>query len=262
MEQEETKHNHAVEILPSKVLIVFSNEVLNREDILMNIFNVSVDPSRQIHRDVHWSNKYFTVNFDIYIDEFDYLDEWVNEFCCAEFDDLRQALAGCILIMPCKDRNTGNDGNLYKLALLGKCKGWDEKFAIILATDLNVDEDVRCRLEQGLLETGVELTSVTGSDTEKEYGETFGIQRIKEVIDTFEWPPEMIKRRDQTAGKLTKFLEEPAFPLEDIMSQLQQARAKYLKMNPGEERDNFAHEMADELGRNLYGSSPVSDLFF
>ncbi|SCV04674.1 LAME_0H20340g1_1 [Lachancea meyersii CBS 8951] len=234
----------------TKILVAFHNEVPRKDEFLAKIFDLKTSNDTQIHRDIKWSTKYYSVSIDIYVDYFDELKRWVDEFCSPEFEELRQVLAGCIFIGPCRD-----DGDIAAISQLGQSGAMDWGFVAVLATEIGVNEQRQASLEQDLLANGVEITTVDSAQTSQknEYGELGGIDRIKELIDTFEWHPELLHRthtREETSSS-SSTTSAPKMALEDVMEKLHEARVKFQEMESSEERESFAREMASEISQLL-----------
>ncbi|SCU88105.1 LANO_0D01112g1_1 [Lachancea nothofagi CBS 11611] len=230
--------------LRNKILVAFSHEVANKDDILSKVFSSNVSAGSQIYRDVKWSTKYYSVLFDVYIDIFDDLSEWLSEFCSSDYHELQQVLAGFIVVMPCKEKD-----DVRKILQLEQCKDFEGSFAAILATKVSFSNEMLCLLEEELVVKGIEMTvdqEIAGSGFEK----FCGVERIREMIDTYEWPVDMVQLNHNTVAKEPP-LTVPEIPLEEVLSKLHEARAKYLGMDSSAEGEKFAKDVAEELGKYL-----------
>ncbi|CUS24209.1 LAQU0S14e02652g1_1 [Lachancea quebecensis] len=234
------------EKLRDKVLIVFSDKVANREEILFEVFGVEDNAGKQIHRDVVWTTKYYNVTLDVYVDSFSSLKDWTREFCDPDLDELREVIAGWIIVLPF---NGNIDEETKALTQLKSCATSKDFFTAILATELNVSENTRAFLEYELLEGAIELVQdEVGSDSE--LGEVSGLDRVKEIIDTCEWHPRLL-RTTHPKSEINVGSAGADTPLIQIMGRLREARTKYMAMDPGLSREEFASEMARELSRFL-----------
>lgn len=232
--------------LRDKVLIVFSNKVFNREEILFEVFGVEDNAGKQVHRGVDWTTKYYTVTIDVYVDSFSNLEDWTNEFCDPDFDELRDVIAGWIIVLPF----SGNiEEETKALSRLVNNATSEDFFTAILATELNVGENERAFLEYNVLAGAVELVH-NELDSDGELKEVNGVDRVKEIIDTCDWHPRLLR----TAHLESETDMESActgISLAQIMGSLREARTKYMAMDPGLDREEFANEMANELSKLL-----------
>ncbi|SCU82954.1 LAFA_0D00958g1_1 [Lachancea sp. 'fantastica'] len=237
--------------LRTKILVVFENQVLDKDAYLSKIFNLEASADTQIYKNIEWSTKYYRVSIDVYVDYVDELKPWVDDFCSPEYGELRDALAGCIFIRQCKD---GDEG-LAAILKMGQAGAIGEGFISILATEFNAAEDIRRGVEEDLLAHGVEVTTISArkNPPENDCRELHGISRIKEIIDTFQWDPKVMhtEQKDENISPQEFSTNLRDFTLDGVMGKLQEARAKYLTIESTEERESFARDVADEISELL-----------
>ena len=124
-----------------------------------------------------------------------------------------------------------------------------ESFFVVLKARSNPSEECTDSSENKLLANGVEIVC-RGDSGRNEYGEVIGTNRVREIIDTYDWQTQLLKLRQPSA---TKELEDTSsgLPLNEIMTRLQEARTKYLAMDSSEEREIFARDVAHELSEQF-----------
>lgn len=173
----------------NKILVAFSGNSHDgcsyRTTLLQDLFNLDAqDTQKSILKDLRWRTRYYECSFDLYIDEFEDFEEWLTEFNLQEFDELREALAGIIVVADYDPEHQGNDKILQKFA---NCLG-QSSFNVwcntrVISQEKGLDAN-RILHEEN---TEAEMVEIQCDKDINEYGEKLGLERLKEIIDIHEW---------------------------------------------------------------------------
>lgn len=222
-------------------------------------------------------NRYYNADLDIWIDEFDSeegVDEWVTTFCSDEAKEVRDAIGGVVYTF---DPNSSTwYKNLEKIS----------KFIELL--DEEMWEGVSLAVSRGNYDQGDELMDFglehvdQAAETVNKFGERDGLDRIKEALETYEWPTrDDEKAKEQGADgeedneefneqsiiediKKLKYndpllrdekrdqegSEQDVENLEEFMEKLKNARDSNKDIS-NDERQKLSEDLADELLRIL-----------
>ncbi|CAI1974548.1 hypothetical protein SEUBUCD646_0F01060 [Saccharomyces eubayanus] len=232
---------------PQNKILVLSHDshIFSQTQLLKDLFHYNTT-SATIVKSQTWENKYYKTSFDLYIDSFASLPEWMKDFVTPECEPLRNVMAGIILLTDNKLINPQE----FLQPLLGVLH--PNTFIVVV----NINEEVEQDEIDGLNEAWnngftnvIEFINWTKSRAtigHNEYGERLGLDRIHEIIDTHDW-------LNCELQPIATRVEEPAYdmPLEQLITNLQSARLRYKSMGNNDEADVFANEMANELSKYL-----------
>ncbi|CCD23653.1 Irc6p NDAI_0B06220 [Naumovozyma dairenensis CBS 421] len=239
------------------------SEIFGSSNLMLNKYHE--DTIDNIIKNVKWKTKYYEVTIDLFIDQYDDLLEWIDEYTSDSMIDLRNVVAGIIVIddrpMPQQDLM------IYKR--LNDCVSTTNSFLIFANTSDYVVNDSIDELYQTLMEyelTSVEVVSLNsclvlsdqrGEET-NEFGETVGIKRIRELIDVHNWDSSCNIQRPETGTSFDGLLAAPLpedpgkdVDLENIIQKLKQAKLHYQTISDKSDADAYAEELSQELARYL-----------
>lgn len=171
----------------NKILVAFSSGVSgsHRASLLQDLFDLNAQEAEEnIVKNLWWSTRYYKCSFDLYVDEFEGPEEWLAELGSQEFDELREVLAGVIVVTDYDSQDPSNDILLQKFAVCGG-KG---TFNVWYNTKANnepksLDANRKLRKEN----TEAEMVDWHCDREVNEFGEKLGLARLKEIIDIHEW---------------------------------------------------------------------------
>lgn len=229
-----------------KILIVFKDtSTTDKTSIIHKIFGQCLQQTNfknddSIVKNLTWSTKYYTTKFDLYIDQCDSIEEWTTDFSDPMCDLLRDALAGLIII----------DEIPKDTSLISKFLVDQESFLVWCHNgnpiELNEIDDLNVKM--AVAQSQVEFVQLDNSTDKNEYDDKIGTERIKEIIDTYEWTHS--KRLNTPTGQ--KNVITPKDNLESILTQLQQAKSHYESLDTDSmDAEQFASELAKEISDKL-----------
>lgn len=173
----------------NKILVAFSGNSHDgcsyRTTLVQDLFDLDAqDAQENILKDLCWRTRYYECSFDLYIDEFEDFEEWLTEFCLQEFDELREVLAGIIVVADYDPEHEGKDIILQKFA---NCLG-QGSFNVwcntkVISEEKGLDANYILHEEN----TEAEMVEIQCEKDINEYGEKLGLKRLKEIIDIHEW---------------------------------------------------------------------------
>ncbi|KAG0672326.1 Increased recombination centers protein 6 [Maudiozyma exigua] len=229
-----------------KILIVFKNtSTTDKASIIYQIFGQCLQETNfknddSIVKNLTWSTKYYTTKFDLYIDQCDSIEEWTTDFIDPMCDLLRDALAGLIII-----------GEIPKdTSLISKSVVDQESFLIWChnGNQIELNELDDLNLKMAVSQSQVEFVQLDNSTDKNDYHDKVGTERIKEIIDTYEWTHS--KSLNTPRGQ--KKVLPPQDNLESILTQLQQAKLHYESLDTDStDAEQFASELAKEIADKL-----------
>lgn len=222
-----------MEITTRDKILVVCHDRSQINNQLEALFGTSIPQDESIIKDIQWENKYYTVSFDLYIDEVEAsgIQEWISEFQSVECDPLREVLAGIILILPIDDGKK----TLNMIETLQDC---DDTFLICCDTCdiVTENDDEECSIE-------ITKLSIDFSEEERnEFDERVGIYRVQEIIDTYPWTHSKLKRQATAQHKDTTNLD---IDLQSLINKLQAAKLEYSKSKD----DEMALELSEEIAK-------------
>lgn len=248
----------------NKILIAFdkheSKHLYYKSCVLSKVFDENIsDPNIEgrIFKNLFWKNKYYDITYDLYIDEFESLEEWLSELHKEEYDELREVLAGIIIVSDYQLRSQEDQQLLRKI---NECNGKDS-FLIWC----NIEEDAKQEdadrinnilVEEHLSPAIVEISNWHCKKDVNEFDEKLGVSRIKEIIDTHQWKncdSVMELHRKLTVLPNVQFDEEESSNnLEYLLEKLQEARLRYQSQDKNDEDIiKFSSEIAEEIAKFL-----------
>lgn len=241
----------------NKILIAFESSAVQHtrgtREVLEQIFGLKDEELQQnIVKNLTWKTKYYECQYDLYIDEFKDLGSWLRDLDGSEYEELRAVLAGVILV-----KSFNRDEHR---ALLSQFAGIQSQgsFLIWCNSSRELDEETIDSANSSLWASNAsaEMVDWHCRRNVNEYGEKAGLDRLKEIIDTYEWTKrDTINERDTIDTMLPDEVESNQTMtdnLEAVVSKLQKARQRFQNM---EGRDNqsssFALAMAEEIAELL-----------
>lgn len=227
----------------NKILIVLpSDSDLDHKAIVFKLFGIKVGEDDRIVKNLVWKTKYYEVCFDLYIDEYVKWQLWFREFSSEEFSDLRNVLAGLVVV------------NQYSPDFHPISCGLEEAFVVWINTDSKVSQDALDEVNDQLLaqyqETTVEVLNLHAKETTNNYGEKISCERFRELIDTCRWKNCQMKLQANQDSATSSDV-----PLELVIHKMQQARIRHQNLDLDEqEAMQIAEEVANELTRGEQNS--------
>ncbi|SMN22740.1 similar to Saccharomyces cerevisiae YFR043C IRC6 Putative protein of unknown function [Maudiozyma saulgeensis] len=236
-----------------KILIAYNkNADFHHFDTIKKIFDGCLDTveykaTDSILKGLQWKTKYYSADFDLYIDRYESLDQWLDDLKDPECDVLRDALAGLIIIDDVDQKqvsilNKKDSPTVHEESFLVWCNTKDE-----FSQDETDDMNVRIAVDGASLEI-IRLHS----EEMNEFSDTVGIERVKEIIDTYQWP-NMVKESLENSvrtGKAPSDMDN----LDSIVQKLNNARSHYQSLdkdNDEADANSFADEIAKEVSERL-----------
>ncbi|AGO13385.1 AaceriAFR248Cp [[Ashbya] aceris (nom. inval.)] len=232
-----------VSVLPrNKILILGPAGKDYQVQVIRDLFNIEASADDRILRKIKWSNKYYELDVDLYIDTYESLKTWGAEFCSEECADVRDVLAGILLVF---DETT--DAETFG-QLVEDCQFTDEK--VLVACDLSSTE-LAPSLERALEVHDVALVSWRERGT-NELGEQQGRDRVRELLDIHPWSECGLRMHAPTAAALAELDPLQAdTPLDSVVTRIKQARERYLEITDVQAADEYATRIAHELTEQL-----------
>ncbi|KAK5778920.1 Irc6p PWA37_001178 [Arxiozyma heterogenica] len=228
-----------------KILILCDNRSSVNEK-LETLFKQSLPVDQNIIKSIKWKNKYYDVEFDLYIDELTTsLEDWIKEFNNEEYDILRDVLAGIIFILPFDDKDTLEfiDSELNKNT---NCDDnnfddkEDEGFFMVCCDPIS-NEKVPYWNDF----TKLEVTTLTVSQERNNDGEYEGIKRIEEIIDVYPWSHSQ-SRQQALISETSQHLDlKDTIDMQGIISKLKLAKLEYSKNKD----ESMALEISEEMSK-------------
>ncbi|QLL33059.1 hypothetical protein HG536_0D05800 [Torulaspora globosa] len=239
----------------NKVLIAFETGAgegnVGRTEALERIFGLDADKAQDnIVKNLTWSTKYYQSQYDLYVDEFEDVSDWLKELNGAHCEELRAALAGVIVM---KSFDPEDQTSTAVLEQFSSIQGAGS-FLVWCNTSQVVGEGTLDRANSTMARSNAnaEMVSWHCSRSMNEYGEKVGPARIREIIDTHEW-----------ANTHTAATSNPALPqfeerqplrtdnLAAVVNKLQKARQQYQSLDDDGEASSFAAAIAEEIAELL-----------
>ncbi|QLG74600.1 hypothetical protein HG535_0G04830 [Zygotorulaspora mrakii] len=236
----------------NKILVAFSKyEKHEKEVVLKSVFGeLSKDTfgnEQKILKGLTWKTKYYTLVYDLYIDEYESLKDWLADLKSDEYIELRDVLAGIMVFDKFTDTLQFQDiSQILETPELEKC------FKICCNVDKHADGLGMSKINDEFAQrlTTLEVVNWSTCDELDEYGEKNGKARIKEIIDTHDWsacsvPLELANSNDIPAGDTEA---EDDLNIEVILRKLQQARLRFASQELDEkDASTLAEEVAGEI---------------
>lgn len=229
----------------NKILIAFGNSNSSyQKNVVSQLFGIDIDHGDRIVKKLQWKTKYYKVEFDLYIDEYDDFSSWFQEFTSPEFSALREVLAGLIIV------------DQYNSTTQLNALGIEDSFAVWINTDGKVDQEQVDELNQELCQinqNSVEMINLCADKDTNEYGEKIGTARLKEILDTCTWKNCNIDYLATTSSSVNAPTHpvNPELSLESLIQKMQNARLKHTNSEmDNDEAMQIAQEIAEELMGN------------
>lgn len=240
----------------NKIIVTFQKDAMQyKEAFLKRVFDQPSLPhnerEKRILKNLIWRTKYYELEYDLYIDEYEDLEEWLSELERCEYQELRDVLGGIIIVDEFNSMNT----NYRKLLTQLDSSEFNSCFKVFCNVQRNMDQVETDKVNDDFSKQQVDVEVINWhlDDDINEYGEKIGIFRLKENIDTHEWhqcePVMKITKLDNEFANDTEGDEEQTEPdLESILRRLQQARLRFANQ---ELNDADASEMAEEVANEI-----------
>lgn len=218
-----------------KILVLCQNRS-QINDQLEILFKQPLPLQDCIVKGIFWENKYYGVEFDLYIDEIEIdLKDWIVEFNSDECEPLRKVVAGIIVILPLEDRVILQ---LIESYLIHRDSDNTDEEQFIVCCDPSLNSRRYPHWDEF---TSLEITTLSTSNEKNEYGELEGIPRIQEIIDTYPWTHSTLKQnqKQSSSGSSTDI------ELHHIIAKLQSAKLEFAK----NQDENMALEISEEIAK-------------
>ncbi|AET38296.1 Irc6p Ecym_2580 [Eremothecium cymbalariae DBVPG len=235
----------------NKLLLLDPANSVKHEDVVKYMIGEQVGIIGSIIKGVKWKTKYYEVDFDIYVDSYNELQEWVKEFKSDEYTDLREILAGIILLF---DNSTSIDvfNNMIE-----SLKLQNERILVACnISDKNIEEDQLEALNNKLLGSGITVVNWSEEGVNS-YGEKIGKDRMRELLDIHKWDDISLCSNNNTGVEqaLPESLQcDESMPLESVISKMKEARERYIQMGDKEAAEDYALALSQELTEILLPS--------
>ncbi|CCC70959.1 hypothetical protein NCAS_0G00720 [Naumovozyma castellii] len=246
----------AVGVPQNKILVVFNKnripQTLQRE-FLQRTFDLPIenDSSDSIIKGIIWKNKYFELQLDLYIDEFEDFEEFVYEYCLDEMSELRSVIAGIIII---DDTYHFEDNKLVNKLQTDSGSETSSSFMVIgnFEGDYEEEDIAQWRFpsesmtnDEDIIAEYVPLDKHFRME-KNSLGDKVGVPGIKEKLDLHEWNPNCnIQKLDQI---------QPTHPpsnmdvdISAIINQLRDARINFQTHKDQEEAKSIATALAESI---------------
>ncbi|CAL9728504.1 increased recombination centers protein 6 [Monosporozyma unispora] len=221
-----------------KVLILCDDRSKINDNLEL-LFKQPLSLDTNIVKGIPWENKYYTVEFDLYIDEIDTnLTDWIDEFMSDECELLREVLAGIIFVLP-----LGQKDDLEQIQ--SHLKSENDMF--LICSDPTTESEYPHWED---FTTTLEITTFGNSKARNEYGELMGIPRIQEIIDTYPWTNSELKQDHLESSKPEDTVGDDNIQLHHLLSTLQEAKSKYSENKD----DSMAQELCEEIAKLILDS--------
>lgn len=220
----------------NKILVLFQgDDELDQNGLISQLFNAEIGQGDRILKDLVWKTKYYEVCYDLYIDQYVDWNEWLREFTDEEYADLREVLAGLVVV------------SKYNPELeLSSC-GLKDAFVIWVNYDSTVGQNALDEVNDALLvqnqEVTVEVVNLHCEKATNDYSEKIGLERFKEIVDTCGWKNCCMRLQKHNAA-----VPNSELSLEQVMQKMQHAR---LRHQSSDLDDHEAMQIAEELANEL-----------
>lgn len=207
--------------------------------LLSELFSLS-DASQSIVHGNTWRTKYYDAPYDLYVDTHaGTLQEWLGEFNGEQCRELRDALAGVVIV--------GGSWDASAAATLPT----EDMFALWIdcTGELNETEIDEANAMLSTSGSTLEVVQLTAEGSEaNEFGEAVGLARAREVIDTHPW--QGMVRRDSNQLNTSHDRNED---IGALVSLLNEARQRYasLEASGSSEARELAEATAEDIARKL-----------
>lgn len=228
-----------------KILIVFiDTNPTDKDDIIHQIFEQPLQgkdfaKDDSIVKNLIWSTKYYTTEFDLYIDQCDSIEKWISDFIDPMCDLLRSALSGLIIV-----DNIPKDTSFIPKSFVDQ-----ESFLIWCHTNNNMQQHEidDLNIEMATSQSQIEFVQLDNTTDKNEYNDKIGMERIKEIIDTHEWT-----HSTRTNIPADNKISIPSDNLESLLTHLQQAKSHYDSLETDSmDAEEFANEIAKQISDKL-----------
>lgn len=228
-----------------KVLILFPSTLRTHDRVafLSTIFQEQYDEQKSIFRDVQWKTKYYKVNLDLYVDNYMVLEEWINEFLSEECRELREVLSGVIFVLD----EIRNDSSPHIRCIKRLLESMDEDIFSKFFVGCNFAEDMMNEtslddLNSTLMDLNLEV--VNWIDKTCSSMEKAGPERIKEILDIYQWSNMDYQREDSERETDPR---PNTVDMNSFISRLDEAKLKYQNIKDPEEAEKFIESIIEEL---------------
>lgn len=241
--QDQDQHEQ-IKLAPNKVLVVMATKNDNvKDNILKKIFKVEAGNS--IYKSLTWKNKYYSVDYDLYVDDCESLIQWLDEVNSDEYTELRELLTGIIMIQDFAQDDKKFNANLKEL--IDNCPQDIVVAGIHIGKPVDV---VKKNIDYSVSNLNFELCNV--NDTIGEDNEKTGLDRVIEIMDTHSWPGCNMKLSQQEDHQQSRKEAD----LEHLIHKLQEAKLHYEHLVRDADADqdealDYAQQIAEEIAREL-----------
>ncbi|QLQ80050.1 hypothetical protein HG537_0D00500 [Torulaspora globosa] len=226
----------------NRVLVAFQrgpDETVSRAEALERIFGLDSESGQgNIMKNLTWKTKYYQLQYDLYVDEFEDLANWLDELNESHCELLRSVLAGVVVVKRFDPTSTAE--------LRQFCEIKSPDSFLVWCNTNPADEETLDRANSTIASTNANAEMVnwhcTGSINE--YGEKVGVARLREIIDTHEWAEIRTAASSSAAPQLKDNLTA-------VVSKLQKARQQYQGLENQDEASSFAAAVAEEIAELL-----------
>ncbi|AMD22676.1 HHL094Wp [Eremothecium sinecaudum] len=232
----------------NKLLILSPEDSQLCDDVVKYLFGDVTDTTNSIIRNKVWETKYYSVSLDIYLGDFVSLKNWCDEFMADECAELRDALAGIVLLV--------DDLSNLELfaAMVDSAKFKDGKLLVVcnIGSDTLTEDDVE-RQNANMLGTGITFLN-WHNEGKNSFGEAIGRSQLKELFDVHQWDThdfQLKKVSSSDTADQSKF--DPA-SMGNIVTQLKQARERYLEITDAKDAEEYANGLAWDITEKLVGN--------
>lgn len=226
----------------NKILIAFKNgDADYQKSLVSQLIGIDISYGDRIVKNLAWKTKYYSVGYDLYIDDYEQFGNWFQELNGKEFSELREVIAVLVIV------------DEYKSETRLNTAGFQDSSVVWVNTDPQLDQENVNGINDKLIQSqdnNVELVNLHSSEETNEYGEKIGIPRFREIVDTCPWRNCDAKYfSSTTAGGGGGTNSEVS--LELIVQRMQHARLKHTNSElNSEEAMQIAQEIAEELMDN------------
>ncbi|CCK70039.1 Irc6p KNAG_0D02900 [Huiozyma naganishii CBS 8797] len=207
-----------------KVLVVLEERGAQNTRWLTDVFGDGITGETPIYSDLTWTTKYYSETFDLYVDEYDDLDEWIEEFTSDDCAVLRDALAGVILV------RTGIATGDHHSQRIANSLSTDDMFLVWL--------DKRESVDDRELPLPWEVVQLEETARDRELNEKSGAARLKEILDVHTWPG-------------TDRLEQEPADMDELITLMREARLRCQDMSDDEESQRYAMSLAEQIAKRI-----------
>lgn len=230
-------------------ILILCNSRSSVNERLETLFKRSLPVDQNIIKSILWRNKYYNVEFDLYIDEItNSLEDWIKEFNSEECEPLRDALAGIIFILPSFSKDTLSliDAELNKNSSSNDDDDdddddkEDEDFFIVCCDSVSNE-----RIPYWDDFTKFEVTTLTTLQERNSDGEYEGIKRVEEIIDVYPWSHSQLRQKSLINEASQHSDSKDNVDMQDIISKLKLAKLEYSKNKD----ESMALEISEEIAK-------------